>query len=317
MRRQTYLGLIILNILVTLATGAALIAAYTRFAPAATPPRVAPIQVIITATPDPNLTVEVRYLVVTATAGPATLLPLTPNLTAAAIGILPSPPPIATLDPELLPTLPTNTPTIRPPTATDLPPTLTPTGEGGCPVYIVKRGDVPGSIATEYGITLAELYKANKLKTDPVLQIGQRLIIPTSGCALAVDTATPIPTETLTPTPIPTSTAVPTASKVVIQVTGVVKPGDITEEGVTLVNVSNSIVELKDWKLRNAQGEEFVFGNYRLFPNGRVLVSTRSGTNTPILLFWGKSTAQWSGTGQVVTLLDSRGVIQATYSVGN
>jgi len=52
-----------------------------------------------------------------------------------------------------------------------------PTGDDN--TYVVKTGDTLYSIAKKYGLTLAELKEANNLSTN-VLNIGQKLIIPTS-----------------------------------------------------------------------------------------------------------------------------------------
>ncbi len=60
-------------------------------------------------------------------------------------------------------------------------PTLQPTPDvdpGEQTVYIVQEGDIPETIAAQFGITAEELMAANGI-TDPAsLQIGQELIIP-------------------------------------------------------------------------------------------------------------------------------------------
>ena len=64
-----------------------------------------------------------------------------------------------------------------PATATAQPPEPTERPEGQ--VYIVRDGDIPETIAAQFGITADELMAANGI-TDPAsLQIGQELVLPT------------------------------------------------------------------------------------------------------------------------------------------
>ncbi len=113
-------------------------------------------------------------------AEPAALLPNTATAT-----------PTATLSPT--PTLvvaPTATPLrspTPPPTAT-LPPNQT--------HHTVESGEVIGTIAKKYGATVDAILKANNLKANSIISVGQVLIIPLP----VADT----PTPTLTPTPSPT-----------------------------------------------------------------------------------------------------------------
>lgn len=307
MRRQSLVSFVILNIVVTTVIGLGLLIAYSRIAPAPTPPKVPPLQVIITTTPDPNQPPVVTIIVVTATPGASTLLPLTPNSTAGSIAIGA----VTTIDPSLLPAL--TTPPTPTPQDTETP---TPTNPGGCQVYVVKRGDTPGGIAANFSISLADLYRANGFKPDPVLQVGQRLTLPLNGCGLSTDTPAPTATNAATSTPLPTSTPIPTASRTTIQIMGVSKPGDITEEGVNLINVSEGVVEMTNWTITagGTSGEVFRFPTFRLFPNGKVLINSRAGQNSPIVIYAGKSTAQWSK-GQTVTLSDTEGIIQARFVI--
>lgn len=91
---------------------------------------------------------------------------------------------------------------------TAIPPSLSPTPTGTptpLPVlYTIQAGDMPLSIAAQYGIEVDLLMEINNI-TDPTsLQIGQQLVIPV--------TVTPTPDITVTPTAprtSPTPTAVP------------------------------------------------------------------------------------------------------------
>lgn len=76
------------------------------------------------------------------------------------------------------------------PTETPVPPTSTPV------VYTVKRGDTPGRIARQFGITSDELLAANPGMNPTGLQVGDTVTIPSDAETPA---ATPTPTSTPTP----------------------------------------------------------------------------------------------------------------------
>ncbi len=66
------------------------------------------------------------------------------------------------------------------PAATDAPePEETPAPVEG-DIYIVQEGDIPVTIAEQFGITVQELLDANGIADPTSLQIGQELIIPSS-----------------------------------------------------------------------------------------------------------------------------------------
>lgn len=69
-------------------------------------------------------------------------------------------------------------PTATPP-ATAEAATATPAPPTGRQTYTVRDGDIPETIAAQFGITAQELMEANGI-TDPAsLQVGQELVIPT------------------------------------------------------------------------------------------------------------------------------------------
>jgi LysM repeat protein len=79
-----------------------------------------------------------------------------------------TPPPAATTAPA-----PTEAPTAAPPT--EEPAETPPSGQQ---TYIVQAGDIPETIAAQFGITADALMAANGI-TDPTsLQVGQELVIP-------------------------------------------------------------------------------------------------------------------------------------------
>ncbi len=92
-------------------------------------------------------------------------------------------------------------------------PTPTPTATPVSITYTVVKGDTLGSIAVRFGVSTAEIAKANGITERTLLQIGQVLTIPSAGAALTLtptETPTETPTATPTPSPSPTLTRLPT-----------------------------------------------------------------------------------------------------------
>jgi hypothetical protein len=210
----------------------------------------------------------------------------------------------------------------------------------GCIRHIVDSGDTVFGIAEEYEADGFAILEVNQLddETATQLQIGDELIVPLESCPidqlLNVPTAPPTttdtpevsltPTETqvtvtntpaitATPTVTPTITLPATAADAQIDIMGIVDAGDVTAEGVRIVN-PGSIVRIDGWRISDADGNEYVFGEQMLFSNSELTLYTRDGQDTVIARFWGLEEPVWQS-GDVVTLTDARGVVQAVYRV--
>lgn len=112
----------------------------------------------------------------TPTPGPLVVSPTPTSISIEAL----SEPASTTLDAESLSPTPTETP---------VPPTPTPI------VYTVQRGDTPGRIAKQFGVTTDELLAANPGMNPTGLQVGDKVTIPSDTDA--------VPTATPTSTPMP------------------------------------------------------------------------------------------------------------------
>ncbi|MEO0563243.1 MAG: lamin tail domain-containing protein [Chloroflexota bacterium] len=121
---------------------------------------------------------------------------------------------------------------------------------------------------------------------------------------------TPLPSETPTPTPA----VAPTAFNAQVRLVEVLGPGDITAEGIRIVNEGNA-VNVAGWTITDAQGNEFILPEQRLFTNGSVTIYTRPGEDTPIVFYWGRSTAVWGDAGDVATLRDADGQVQSSVRI--
>lgn len=299
MRRRALLGYLILNVLVTfIVMVGVLLVNEARLGATPTPVRNL-LPVVITATPDPNYTPPVVYIVVTATPLGIAVQP-TP-----AEGTLPAAPRggnAPTLDPALLPA--------------DLQAAV---GDpNACPTYTLVAGDTAGNIAQRYDVPLADLMRANNLREADLtrLQIGQVLIIPIAGCGLATETPTPTATPTTEPSPPPTATLIPTLApeQLKIEVTQIISPGDITQEGIEIRNISGGVIEIGGWTLSDSRGNTYTFPDYQMFEGRRVVVYTRGGVSTPLALFWGLPSAIWGDPNEVAIIRDAEGNLQARYS---
>jgi LysM repeat protein len=83
----------------------------------------------------------------------------------------------------------TDTPTVEPaeePTSTPPPAAPTPTPSSLGQTYVVKSGDIPETIAAQFGITVEALLAANPGVNPNNLQVGQVLVIPPAATATAI-----------------------------------------------------------------------------------------------------------------------------------
>jgi hypothetical protein len=292
------------------------------------------VQVIVTATPDPNATIPV--IIVSATpdrtqvAVPTTIAQSVDGLTVIA----------PTIDATQL---------AANPGQSDVPLAL----PQNCITHTIAEGDTPFGIAAQYSANPFLMLEANGLteETSTLLQIGDVLIVPLEGCPLDqlpnyspqsqtviedIDTSTEGTAEASTsaeatedaegtseateaagtPGATATITLAPTAANAQVSIVRVVSAGDVTAEGVLIRNNGNT-VNVTGWTLEDAQGNEFRFGEQLIFSNTEVTVFTRAGQNTPIALFWGEDSPIWDDPNDVVTLRDGQGRVQATVRVSS
>lgn len=330
MSRRVLIGFILLNVIVSLAVAFVLIS-YDRSRRPEVEPLEGPTQVIIVSeTPVPgSANIKPDQYVATISAQQLTIAALnqvTPIVATAApssdVGEqeIAGTPILATIDPALLPPIPTDIPPGE--VALDAPPDGSGSTEAapddGCLRYTVQAGDVIGSIAQEYEVYPGDLMTVNDLGVDDFIQIGQVLIIPNEGCTLMY-TPTPAPTATNTPFPLQmraaTVTLLPTAAEANVEIVDVLGVGDVNNEAVELRNDSGSAVSLEGWTLASDNGEiVFEFPEFRMQQGSRVRIFTRQGTDTPAALYWAREDAAWQA-GQTLTLSDADGDVQATFEI--
>lgn len=317
----------LIAVVILIGVGFALGIAFSGTRPSSQSPAVTvlTVPVLITATTDPNATPLVRVITATPPDG-VVVLPT---------GLLVTPESGDSTQEAFV-----NAPTIDPAAFADaaLAQTATALPEN-CILHTIAEGDTPFAVAEIYGANGFDLMAINGLndETAASLQIGDVLIVPLPGCPLtaedvvaqtslsSVDTteevtaeataeatedeSTAVPTATVRPT----LTLPPTAVNAQLEIVRIINPGDITAEGVEIRN-NGAAVNLTGWTLKDGDDNTFTFPEQRLFTGGVVTVYTRIGTNTPILLYWGRNEAVWDD-GDTVTLEDAAGTVQSSQRV--
>jgi len=185
----------------------------------------------------------------------------------------------------------------------------------GCPIdQLVPPTETP-TITPTASETLPPEELTQAVEATDAAETETRLPTATeTGTATATQTESPSETPTPTATSTATPALAPTAVDAQVQIVEVLSPGDITAEGVRIVNVGNA-VSVAGWTITDAQGNEFVLPEQRLFTNGSVTIYTRPGEDTPIVFYWGRSTAVWGEEDDVVTLRDANGRVQSSVRV--
>jgi LysM repeat protein len=317
MSRRVLVGFIFLNVLVSLAVAVFLISYDRSRRPVER--LEGPTQIVIlTATPLPGVvlqpgeyqaTIDTQDLTIVAMSQrPPSAMVITATPEGEEGVAVPDVTAVATLDPALLPDIPTDLPPGTP--------SATPRDDG-CIRHEVVAGDTIIGIAQQYGVFPGDILLANDLDEDHILQIGEVFIIPVEGCDV-LNTPTPIPIPTNTPFELtrsaPTVTAAPTAANAQIEIVDVRFAGNVNSEEVEIRNLGN-VVNLQGWRLVNEQGDSFLFPEFRMQPGSRVRIFTRQGPTTPAALYWGRETPAWQD-GELVSLMDANGQLQAAFRIG-
>ena len=162
---------------------------------------------------------------------------------------------------------------------------------------------------------MIDIMDANGIDDPNFLQVNQKLIIPING----LETPIPVATSTLgiseLRSPIPT--ALPSVGVALVELGELVGPGDINNEAVSIVNNGDRSISLLGWKISDADGHAYTFGQVTLFGEGAAIkVHTISGQDGPSDFYWGNQEAVWQS-GETVTLVDSEGTVRATVIVNS
>jgi hypothetical protein len=315
MQRRTLIAMLVLNVLVSAGVIFAVLALRGPQSEPTSAAQIITVEVRLTQPPQPTQT----PWIITVTPQPGT--PSTFDLPP---GVLPD----ATqeLFPTLDPTLFAGNPDLATSSAA-LP--------AGCIPHALESGQNPAILAEIYGVDVFDILAVNNLTEEDVflLQIGQVLIIPLEGCPLTPEQVAVVTggetgdaTEEVTaavvvagadgtaeaavPTVTPTITLAPTAVNAQVQLVQVVGRGDVTAEGIEIRN-NGATVDMTGWTISDAQNNVYTFPTRRLFSQAQITLFTRVGPDTAAANFWGRDTAVWGDAGDVVTLANAQGEVQA------
>lgn len=206
----------------------------------------------------------------------------------------------------------------------------------GCIEHTIADGDTVFGLAEEYGVNGFVMMEVNGFSDDDAvsLQIGDTIIVPIEGCPIEqIIRPTDVPIvvedeveatvevtgevtespENLTPTVTPTITLAPTAVDSEVEIVEILRAGDVTAEGISIRNNGN-VVDITGWIISDQDGNEYVFDEQLVFSNSVLTLYTRSGQDTPVSRFWGLEIPVWES-GDVVTLIDADGDVQASYRI--
>lgn len=100
-----------------------------------------------------------------------------------------------------------------------------------------------------------------------------------------------------------------------VEISIIRNPGNIASEALRIVNNTDEVISLKDWRLEDANGHVLTFPNIQLLRKGVfVEIYSRAGHTTPYEIFWNCDEPVWQS-GETAVLKDVFGQIQATYRV--
>jgi LysM repeat protein len=203
--------------------------------------------------------------------------------------------------------------------------------------HTVQAGDTISGLALQYDVPAEDIIAANQLDNPNFLQVGTSLVIPVGGLPEATATFTPAPTATDTPIPFeppsadmtataaaevgatatPLPTPLPSGGELAIQISEVLGAGQVEQERMIITNNGDRLADMQGWTLSDADGNQYTFPNFRLWPGGNVTVHTHIGQdgNPPANFYWGKLEALWSP-GEQATIKNAAGEVISTYVVG-
>lgn len=130
-------------------------------------------------------------------------------------------------------------------------------------------------------------------------------------------TPTSMPTPTFTPGPTPTWTPTsPPGSSAAVRISFIdyhPAQGDLNEY-VQIDNMGDVPVDITGWRLRDDDGNEFVFPGYILDAKASILVWTKPGTDNGGYLYWDRASGVWDNEGETAYLYDRSGRLVSQYS---
>jgi hypothetical protein len=95
---------------------------------------------------------------------------------------------------------------------------------------------------------------------------------------------------------------------------GVIGVGTLSDERMIIQNTGTTALVLTGWMVKDNKGVSYTFPQLTLYPDGKILLHTKSGTDTATDLYWGRTTTVWIS-GELVGLYDSQNIARAFYRI--
>lgn len=108
--------------------------------------------------------------------------------------------------------------------------------------------------------------------------------------------------------------AVGEADTASFEIAAIVGAGLPDSEIVMIRNTGQSASDLKDWQLRDADGNVYTFGETILPASAAIQLHTAPGKDSVIDLYWSLAASAWTS-GETATLLDPSGNMRSVYKV--
>lgn len=187
----------------------------------------------------------------------------------------------------------------------------------GPTTHVVQAGETLGIISNTYDTSIEDIMEANGLDNPDLLNVGQELIIPIGGVAVATPTAAVAEapaTAAGPPTPIATEAAA-TTGQADIRIAAVEGAGTLDGELVQIANSGTTEQALVGWTIRDEDGNTYTFGQISLFGEGAAIrLHTAAGTDSPADLYWGLAEPAWRS-GEVLTLQDASEQVVVRFTI--
>jgi len=167
--------------------------------------------------------------------------------------------------------------------------------------YQVTAGETLGEIALQFDITVEELLVINGFSDANSIGSGTTIVVPVAG-----EDTVEIPREAEEAAP-PTNTGE-------VEIVGIFGAGDLASERVQIRGFGEGNLSLAGWRLRDEDGNEYIFPQITLFGNGAVDVYSAAGVDTVVSLYWRSGQPIWNQ-GETVTLTDQDGNVKSIYTL--
>lgn len=99
-----------------------------------------------------------------------------------------------------------------------------------------------------------------------------------------------------------------------LQIRAIIGAGELAAERVEILNIGDTEIYLRGWRLQDEDGNVYSFPNLTMFKGGAIALYTQAGTSSTMELHWGLDEAVWE-IGEKAFLIDPNGDVRAVYEI--